>query len=124
MTITITPTELRKVFNTRLEDSSLAIFCQMAEDVVTEKLSATSLGDEKISRIGLFLAAHFASTNSPQLKSESIGPHRWERQGQTGLGLDATLYGQSVKVLDTTGTLAKLGLRVATVGVISLPDES
>lgn len=123
MTIVITPTDLRKIFNTRLDDTSLEMFCQMALDVIEEKLSVTTLSEERQSRIGLLLAAHFASTNSPQLASERIGPHSWTRQGEFGMGLDATSYGQAAKQLDTTGTLAKMGLRKATVGVIRKPDD-
>jgi hypothetical protein len=123
MTILITPTDLRKIFATRLDDEALAMFCQMAQDLVDANLGSSEFTDERKSRIGLFLAAHLASTNSPQLQSERVGPYSYTRQGQTGMGLDATFYGQNVKILDTTGTLAKLGLRRASVGVIRLPDN-
>ncbi len=92
-------------------------------DLVADKFANSGLSDSRVERIGLFLAAHFASANSPVMQSERTGPHQWTRQGETGMGLDSTYYGQMAKTLDTTGVLGNLGMRIATIGVIGKPEE-
>mgnify|MGYP001602773522 CR=1 FL=1 len=60
-----------------------------------------------------WLAAHLASMRDPRLRDMRDGDTavQFER-GKEGTGLDATSYGQQVKVLDYTGTLARaLGAR-------------
>lgn len=123
MAIDITPAKVRDIFTTRLTDSQLGVFCEAATDLVVDKFTSSGLSDPRVERIGLFLAAHFASANSPVLQSERTGPHQWTRQGETGMGLDSTYYGQMAKTLDTTGVLGNLGTRIATVGVIGKPEE-
>jgi hypothetical protein len=55
------------------------MFRQMAQDIVTDKPGAAELPDERKTRIGLFLAAHLAITNSPQMASERVGPYSYTR---------------------------------------------
>ncbi len=58
------------------------------------------------------LAAHFLTMWERQAKSESVaGEWSITYLGRDGLGLDASLYGQQARVLDCSGTLAKLGLK-------------
>lgn len=123
MTIEITPAKVRQIFTTRLTDPQLQVFCDSASDLVADKFANSGLSDSRVERIGLFLAAHFASANSPVMQSERTGPHQWTRQGETGMGLDSTYYGQMAKTLDTTGVLGNLGTRIATIGVIGKPEE-
>jgi hypothetical protein len=121
MTTVITPTELRQIFTTELPDDGLSVFCDTAADIVDEKLAGSGLSDARIKRVGLFLAAHLASSNSPVPQSENISGVSYTRQGQTGMGLDSTYYGQMAKTLDTSGKLSTLGKRLASVTVIGEP---
>lgn len=122
MTTSITPAEVRQIFTTDLSDASLQVFADAACDLVDEKLTDTGLSAARIKRVGLFLAAHLASSNSPATQSESIGGVSYTRQGQTGLGLDSTYYGQMAKTLDTSGKLSTAGLRLASVGILRGSD--
>jgi hypothetical protein len=54
---------------------------------------------------------------------ERIGEASVKYFGKTGLGLDATMYGQTVKLLDTTGILLDLGKRSVSINVTGPYDE-
>lgn len=66
--------------------------------------------DELLVEIETWLAAHYASLANPEtrLQSESTGRASASYSGQTAMGLDATMWGQTAKRLDTTGCLAQL----------------
>lgn len=70
-----------------------------------------------------FLAAHFMTTYEGQAKSESVGGE-WSitYRGSDGTGLNSSLYGQAALDLDCSGKLAKLGMKQATIAVISYED--
>jgi hypothetical protein len=70
------------------------------------------------------LAAHWISIGMErQTMRESIaGEATVQFSGKTDMGLDATLYGQTAKDLDCTGTLAKWGLKSASFRVWSHKD--
>lgn len=74
-----------------------------------------------LKEIETWLAAHFYGLRDAQYQSKSTGGASATFQGQTGLCLDLTWWGQTAKILDTTGYLAKLdqeakgGKRVASM---------
>ena len=69
------------------------------------------------------LAAHFITLRERQAKSESVaGEWSISYLGRDGLGLDASLYGQNAKSMDCSGTLAKLGMKRATMAAITYYD--
>lgn len=55
-----------------------------------------------------YLAAHFYCHADMIAQSRSTGGASGNMQGQTGMGFDATLYGQTAKRLDATGLLVNL----------------
>ncbi|MCP4475387.1 MAG: hypothetical protein GY821_12645 [Gammaproteobacteria bacterium] len=121
----ITAEELKRLINTT-EDVGIQI--DTANVLVTEKLgSDTTMSDNHLRLIELWLAAHFVATSvERQGIKEKVGATEIEFSGfgATGLGLDQTSYGQQVKVLDTTGILANLGKRKARVDVIEAIDTT
>lgn len=74
------------------------------EDCDTNNLlSADHLRDIEIQ-----LAAHFAAHRDQRYAAKKTADASATFQGQTGMGLDSTQYGQTAKILDVTGCLADL----------------
>ena len=82
-----------------------------ANVLVTRYLSGvTDMTDAERKEIERWLAAHFACIHDPRAMEEQIGDARVRyAKGKYGLGLDATLYGQQVKILDHSGLLSGVG---------------
>jgi len=71
----------------------------------------------------MFWPGSILVTSSSKLNCGSAHTASIRYQGRTGLGLAATLYGQQVKMLDTSGTLANLGKKKSVVEVAhEVPD--
>lgn len=65
----------------------------------------------KLELIERWLAAHFYQMSDPGYASESTAGASVSYQGQTGMYLELTRYGQMAMTLDTSGTLAALNKR-------------
>ena len=61
-----------------------------------------------LERLEAYLAAHFYAHADQIAQSSSTGKASGQFQGQTGLGFDGTLYGQTAKRIDATGLLVLL----------------
>jgi hypothetical protein len=89
----------------------------VVDDVIecaTRKGKTVSAAKAEI--IERWLAAHFYGVSDKPLSSESEGGASGSYHGQTGMYLDATLYGQTAKLLDTTGCLLNQEKRQVAVG--------
>jgi hypothetical protein len=107
----VTSDELREIFDTTLTDDTLDTFIAIANRIVTSYLGTTTLlTDAEKKDVELFLSAHLASTmRDPQAQQEAITGAAGVNvtyMGRTGLGLDGSMFGQTVKMLDKTGILA------------------
>lgn len=93
--------------------------------LVTEALSDKGLSLTRLKDIEKYLAAHFiASIHSRPTSREKVGEAEVEyANAKFGEGLKATPYGQMAMMMDTTGSLAVLGKRVATFYVPKSFDE-
>jgi len=101
--------EVKEIFDTDLSDPFIEAFISAANQVVTKHLgSSTSLSSEQLKEIERWLTAHLLTAREPRAKAEAADGARIEIQGQFGKGLDSTTYGQMAKMLDTTGTLARV----------------
>ena len=101
----VTPDEVKKILDTGLDNSEIEAYISGATELVSATLGSgvTDLKKE----IVRWLTAHMiASTREQQLSEAGAGSARAKFQGETGLGLDSTHYGQQVKILDTSGKLA------------------
>jgi hypothetical protein len=82
----------------------------LVDDIVAK---AVELGipvtDTRLEVIERWLAAHLYCVTDRPYKSRSAGGASGTFDGNTDKGLDATLYGQTAKVLDTTGFLSSIG---------------
>lgn len=123
MTTRTDVTTVKLIIATTLSDAQITAFIGTANLIVTGNLADKGLGDALLTDIETWLSAHLLSMRDQRVSGRSIGDVSFQYQGQTGLGLDATIYGQQVKVLDSSGTLASLGKRRASVTVYSEADS-
>lgn len=70
-----------------------------AANIIVDNITGSYDADE-LEQIELWLAAHFAAVADPQIASENIGGANVTYHGKTGMGLDGSVYGQRVKLLD------------------------
>lgn len=108
MALRVTDDEVKEIIDTSL--SSLTPFITVAEQQV-DRISG--LGTAVLKEIERWLAAHFVAIRDKRTSKDNVGDSSHTYEGKTGMGLEFTRYGQMAKLLDTTGTLAKLGLRKA-----------
>lgn len=83
-----------------------APYITAANLLVTRHCVDDDLTTDELFEIERWLAAHLLATQDQIEASTGMGASRVTFQGQTGLGLDGTRYGQQVKLLDSTGKLA------------------
>jgi len=114
----VTQGEVEAVIDTSIDD--LLPFIVIADTLVTDKLTGQGLSTSMLKEITRWLSAHFAAIRDPRSSKEKTGEAEASFfLGKAGEGLDATPYGQQVKVLDTTGILGSLGKREAKVTAIA-----
>ncbi len=72
--------------------------------------STSSMTTASLELVERYLTAHFYAHADPITQSRSTGRVSGQFQGRTDMGFDATLYGQTAKRLDATGTLSNMDL--------------
>ena len=119
----VTAANVAEIFNTTLTTAQLNQWINIAHEVIEANLLGQGLTAKTLIHIELMLSSHFAAMDDPRMKSENIGGDwSFTVQGQTGYGLDATFYGQQVKILDTSGILDKMGETSKNASVTILKD--
>ena len=103
----VTGGQVKVVIDTELED--LTPFIGTANLMIDEQLVGKGMTDARLDKIALYLSAHFVTMRERQLKSENFGDSSETYQGDTGMNLQSSLYGQTALSLDTTGTLHNAG---------------
>jgi len=117
---------VKEIIDTDLTDAQINHFINIAyyQTVLLDGALDECGGDSVRCEIIALLAAHFLAMRDRRSKSESIaGEWSVTWQGTTGMGLDATDYGQAAKSLDCSGKLAKAGMKRATFEVIGENDS-
>lgn len=118
-----TPSDVKNIFNTDLSDSAVSDWIDIASEVVdTIDQAEDSVTDTRLTQIEKLLAAHYASAQDQRLSSTSRETASANYQGDTGMNLMGTKYGQQAVQLDPTGTLAELGKPTATLSVPNVRD--
>ena len=107
----VTESEVAAIIDYDDAITDLEPFITIANLIITEKMTGLSLSAALLKELERWLAAHFVAVRDPRLTSEKIGDASVGLAVKVGMHLDATPYGQQVKVLDPTGTLANLGKR-------------
>lgn len=114
-----TANEVAKIFDTELTTSNngqLEAWIEIANELVDDIADAdSSIDSTRLTQIEKLLAAHLAATQDRRVESESRESARIDYQGETGMRITATGYGQQASMLDPTGQLASLGKPGASV---------
>ena len=102
----VTDTEVFAIIDTSLTD--INVFINTANMMVTSWLETAGLTDETLKEIERYLSAHVLSVQDQRTKSVGVDVLSESYQGQWGMGLNGTSYGQMAILLDTSGTLGKI----------------
>lgn len=103
--------EVKAVLPDLVEGASVAAHINTAAvlvDRIAVKDTGSVMSVSALKQVEIYLAAHFAALRDPQYQVKSTGKASATFQGQTGLGLDLTWWGQQAKLLDFTGLLARM----------------
>ena len=100
-----TELEVKEIISTELTAEDVTPFLNSANNVVTDDLSDEGYTATRLKNIEMWLAAHFVAIRDPQMSKEKYGDGEHTFQGKTGMGLEATLFGQQVMLFDTNGVL-------------------
>ena len=128
----VQPEEVKEIIDTDIDSKAVDSYIRAANITVTSLLSDSDLTDQQLKEIERWLTAHLiACTRQREKDEEAAGDARVSYVAMTamyGKGLDATLYGQQVKVLVTTGTLATYAgaavkLPISMYAITSFDDE-
>ena len=119
----ITVDDLVEILETELTEAQLSAFVNSAHYLIQANLLSSGLSSDVLTEIHKYLAAHFASLRDQRIESERVADVSMKYQGKTDMGLNATLYGQTALMLDTSGSLANLALKPATFLVFDTPDH-
>lgn len=107
----VTAEEVQAIISYDPAITDITPFITAANLLITQKFTGSGVSEALLKEMERWLAAHYIAIRDPRLRSEKIGDAANTYQGQEGMYLDATLYGQQVKTLDPTGTLANIGKR-------------
>jgi len=102
----VTTEEVLAIIDTSLTD--ITVFITTANMLVTAHLGLADLSDEALKEIERYVAAHVLSLRDPRTKSTGVDVLSESYQGQWGMGLNGTSYGQMAILLDTSGILGKI----------------
>lgn len=100
--------DVKEIIDTSLTDSQIKAFINTANNLVEQYLAGSSLASCILEDIEKFLTAHLIHLRDPRVEKESFGDVSQTYQGETGMGLEATQYGQMVTALDQTGKLSSI----------------
>lgn len=103
---------VKNVINTSLEDAAITFHIGIATEFVSSLLSDKGHSEDRLSSIRTYLAAHFIAIRD-RLNGMAISEHistdaRVEFSQDLTQSLNATHYGQTAQLLDTSGTLVRL----------------
>lgn len=114
--------EVKDILDTDVIDFSA--FISAAEILIDKTLVASNVITDttQLKEIERWLAAHLFSVKEPQVKNIKTGTTGAafftggdSIVGGVSLGLQTTMYGRQVMMLDTSGELASLGMQEASV---------
>ncbi len=102
-----TAAKVKEILDTELEDQVVEAFILGASYTIDRVFADnTELSDAHLAEIERWLAAHYiAATREQQISEAGAGGATVKYQGNTDVGLNATMYGQQAMILDTSGKL-------------------
>ena len=119
----VTDEEVKEILDAKTTVGDTTPFITAANQIVTDRLVGKGLSTDQLKEIERWLAAHLTCSKEQQPGREKAGEAEATYRGKDGLGLDTSLYGQNVKLLDSSGTLSSLGKRGAFIEAIDFVEE-
>ncbi|SDF83510.1 hypothetical protein [Thalassobaculum litoreum] len=118
MAARVTSAEVKAIVTTAIADVSN--FIEPATLIVDEDLADKGMSSDRLTQIELYLAAHFVTISEERggLVSTKVGESEDRFRRFDGAGLMSTRYGVMAASLDTSGTLATMGGRKASLEAI------
>lgn len=118
-----TESDVSDIFNNDLDSASLSAWIDMASSVVDDIAAKdSSITSTRLTQIEKLLAAHYASAQDQRISNTSRETASVTYQGDTGMNLQGTKYGQQAIQLDPTGTLSTLGKPTASINTPDVKD--
>ena len=118
-----TESDVNDIFNNDLDSASLSAWIDMASSVVDDIAAKdSSITSTRLTQIEKLLAAHYASAQDQRISNTSRETASVTYQGDTGMNLQGTKYGQQAIQLDPTGTLSTLGKPTASINTPDVKD--
>jgi hypothetical protein len=118
----VTPEEVKEIIDTTVSESSIEAFITAANATINALLGSSSLTVVQLREIERWLTAHLITCAKERtIRSETAGQADITYETQPlGKGLDASLYGQQVRLLDTTGILASVAVGMQKVSMYTI----
>lgn len=112
---------VQEIIDTAVPVATINACINAAYYIVQQHLLSAGISSGLLTEIERWLAAHFVAIRDPRASEEDIaGEYRVKfDKGKLGEGLAATFYGQQALAMDYTSTLSKVGLKQATLTVIT-----
>ena len=100
-------------------------FITTANLLVTQHLGSSGISGDILEQIEKYLTAHLVAMHPDerQLTEQKLGDATDKYAGEFGKLLDFTQFGQMVKLLDYTGTLAGVGGQTVDIDTITVDYE-
>lgn len=109
--------QVSDIISTGLTESQINAMINTAHLVVEQNLATSGLSEDLLTQIELWMAAHFVCMRDPRKKQVKVDEVSVTYQGEVGIGLQGTPYGQQAIALDSTGTLATTSMKRAVISV-------
>ena len=106
---------VKGIIDTDLDEPAVGPFVSTANLLVNTHLVGSSLSEELLTEIELWLAAHLVAVRDPRAASKSVDDVQISFEGRSRVGstdaagLQTTSYGRQVLLLDPTGRLGQVG---------------
>ena len=113
MAARVTTADVKVIFDTDLTD--LSAFISIATLQVDNIATLGILSAATLVELERWLAAHYCAIRDRQASKVTVLDSSHTYDGKTGSGFASTLWGQQALQIDTTGTLASLGKKRASI---------
>jgi hypothetical protein len=124
MTVRTNAADVQAIMATSLSEAQITPYITDANALVNAILGEEELSDALMETIEKWTTAHLiAMTKSRQPQYKKIGDGA-ESYPKLGLNMQSTTYGQTALAFDTSGKLANVGKKRATIVAIPSFDDS
>lgn len=116
--------DIQEITESQLDEPIVNAFINTANQLVENLLVGQGLGEETLTEIEKYLTAHFMTLLEPKAHSEQIDTeYRVTYQGQTKMRLEASFYGQTALLLDSSGSLQRASEELKSVRFVVHGDD-